>query len=129
MRFCSKRKMRTDFLDRRTGFAGFTGGLGEWLGYEDGRLVPLEGQRPRLTHFSTTAVRNRFQTALLPKPFEPPVAHAPDKMILLSMILPSPCRIFTKSSHFTLLRLIALKFAVDLAGGSCQKHFKTLRYV
>jgi hypothetical protein len=29
----------------------------------------------------------RFQTALLPKPLEPPVAHAPDKMILLSMIL------------------------------------------
>jgi hypothetical protein len=27
-------KMRADFLDRRT---GFTGGLGEWLGYEDGR--------------------------------------------------------------------------------------------
>ena len=61
----------------------------------------LEGQRPRLTYFSATAVRNRFQTALLTRPLEPPVGHAPDKMILLSMILPSPCRIFTKSSHFT----------------------------
>ena len=67
-------KMRADFLDRRTGYAEsersgerllqaarrvsaanqFTGGLGEWPGYEDGRLVPLEGQRPRLTHFSAT---------------------------------------------------------------------------
>jgi len=65
----------------------FTGGLWEWLGYEDERLVPLEGQRPRLTHFSSTATRNRFQTALVPKPFELPVAHAPDKRILLSMIL------------------------------------------
>jgi len=51
----------TRFLDRRTGFAG---GLGEWLGYEDEQLVSLEGQRPRLTHFSTTAVWNRFQTQL-----------------------------------------------------------------
>jgi hypothetical protein len=24
----------------------------------------MEGQRPRLTHFSSTAVRNRFQTQL-----------------------------------------------------------------
>ncbi len=47
----------------------------------------LEGQRPRLTYFSATAARNRFQTALAPKPLELPVAHAPDKMILLSMIL------------------------------------------
>ena len=31
-------------------FAGYTGGLGEWLGYDG-----LEGQRPRLTHFSTTS--------------------------------------------------------------------------
>ena len=40
-------------------FAGLTGGLWELLGYDG-----LEGQRPRLTHFSTTAVRNRFQTQL-----------------------------------------------------------------
>jgi hypothetical protein len=39
----------------------------------------MEGQRPRLTHFSSTAARNRFQTALLPKPLEPLAAHAPDK--------------------------------------------------
>jgi hypothetical protein len=42
----------TRFLDRRTGFAGLTGGLWEWIGYDG-----LEGQRPRLTHFSSTAVR------------------------------------------------------------------------
>jgi hypothetical protein len=144
------------FLDRRTGCAGFTGGLGEWLGYEDGRLVPLEGQRPRLTHFSTTAVRNRFQTQLQgidhrghreqgvdnevlqqveivrqqPKGFKSGCNFLRVLCVLCGQtILPSPCRIFTKSSHFTLLRLIALKFAVDLAGESCQKHFKTLRYV
>ena len=39
----------TRFLDRRTGFAGLTGGLWEWIGYDG-----LEGQRPHLTHFSTT---------------------------------------------------------------------------
>jgi len=42
-------KMRADFFDRRTGYAGYTGGLWEWLGYDG-----LEGQRPRLTHFSAT---------------------------------------------------------------------------
>jgi hypothetical protein len=57
-------KMRADFLDRRTGYARLTGGLWEWIGYEEERLVPLEGQRPRLTHFSAKAVRNRFQTQL-----------------------------------------------------------------
>jgi hypothetical protein len=36
----------------------------------------LEGQRPRLTHFSTTAVRNPFQTALPPNILDPPIAHA-----------------------------------------------------
>ena len=32
------------------------------------RVDCLEGQRPRLTHFSTMAARNRFQTALPPNP-------------------------------------------------------------
>jgi hypothetical protein len=35
--------------DRRTGYAGFTGGLWEWIGYDG-----MEGQRPRLNHFSIT---------------------------------------------------------------------------
>ena len=41
------------------------------------RVDCLEGQRPRLTHFSTMAARNRFQTALPPKPLDPPTAHIP----------------------------------------------------
>jgi hypothetical protein len=36
----------------------------------------LEGQRPRLTHFSTTATPNRSQTALTPIPLDPPASHA-----------------------------------------------------
>jgi hypothetical protein len=40
------------------------------------RIVPLEGQRPRLTHFSTTEARNRFQTPPPLKPLDPPAAHA-----------------------------------------------------
>ena len=43
------------------------------------RFDCLEGQRPRLTHFSKTAARNRFQTALPPKPLDPPTAHIPKK--------------------------------------------------
>jgi hypothetical protein len=50
----------TRFLDRRTGFAGYTGGLGEWLGYDG-----LEGQRPRLTHFSATAARKSLSDTTL----------------------------------------------------------------
>jgi hypothetical protein len=30
-----------------------------------------------MTHFSTTAVQNRSQTALAPKPFDQLAAHAP----------------------------------------------------
>lgn len=41
------------------------------------RVDSLEGQRPRLIHFSTTAARNRFQTALPPKPLDPPTVHIP----------------------------------------------------
>ena len=52
------------------------------------RVDCLESQRPRLTHFSTMAARNRFQTALPPNPLDPPTAHIPKQMILLSMILP-----------------------------------------
>jgi hypothetical protein len=40
------------------------------------RIVPLEGQRPRLTQNSTTAARNRSQTPPPPKPLDPPAAHA-----------------------------------------------------
>jgi hypothetical protein len=36
----------------------------------------LEGQCPRLSHFSTTAVRNPFQIPLPPKLLDPPAAHA-----------------------------------------------------
>ena len=42
----AKRQLRRDET-------GYTGGLWEWPGYEDG-LDCLEGQRPRLPHFSTT---------------------------------------------------------------------------
>ena len=47
----------------------------------------LEGWPPCRPIFELRAARNRFQTALLTRPLELPVAHAPDKMILLSMIL------------------------------------------
>jgi hypothetical protein len=45
---------------------------------DDRRVVPF---------FNHGRRGNRFQTALAPKPFDPLAAHAPDKMILLSMIL------------------------------------------
>jgi hypothetical protein len=38
------------FLDGRTGFAGFTGGLGEWTGYEYG-LRLLGGSVSSLPYF------------------------------------------------------------------------------
>jgi len=70
-----------------TGFAGFTGGLWEWPFYEDGlRRLGGSASSPE-PFFNHGRSGNRFQAALAPKPFDPPVAHAPDKMILLSMIL------------------------------------------
>ena len=57
-------KMRADFLDRRTGFSGFTGGLGEWPGYEYGlRRHGGTASSPDL-FFSHGRRGNRFQTQL-----------------------------------------------------------------
>jgi hypothetical protein len=43
-------------------FAGYTGGLGEWIGYDG-----LEGQRPRLTHFSATGSAESLSDTTLRK--------------------------------------------------------------
>jgi hypothetical protein len=53
-------------------FAGFTGGLWNDPAIKTG-VDGLEDQRPRLTHFSAMAARNRFPAALPPKAwtFEP----------------------------------------------------------